>query len=301
VKKWTRTAAQAALATYAVVGAGAGIASADTHTNGNFSLLGGNQISAPIGTPVNISGNAGALGGYATAASRGGAFVHNENEFSGAWDTSGKFSTGGGNQIHLPIGLPINVCGNAASGAGVAKAACRGSAMVINRSSTDMWHSHGTGSLLGANQIAAPVSVPANACGNSIAGLGRAKGACRGFAVALNGHRSTGQSVSMTGRLARVLFVAPARSTELKPPAPPAPGATGTGTAPMLPPVLQGVTGQTGPLTYTELPMLPGSGPVSVGSPLDSLTKPGATGASGAMGGSATGGVVGDMLAGTSK
>lgn len=42
-------------------------------TSGDNSVLGGNQVEAPVNTPVRICGNAGALGGTATAACEGSA------------------------------------------------------------------------------------------------------------------------------------------------------------------------------------------------------------------------------------
>ena len=292
MKKWTRTAAQAALATYAVVGAGAGIASADTHTNGNFSLLGGNQGNAPISVPISVSGDAITAGGFAAAASKGGAFVHNSGAFSGEWHTTGKYSAGGGNQVDLPLSAPIYACGDAISGAGIGKAACKGSAVVINRNGSGKWKASGKGSLLGGNQLYVPGSAPVNLCGNAGSAAGISKAACNGSAVVLNGHKQTGSSFSMGGRFSRILFAAPARRGQ---PEPPAPGQTGN----MLPPLLQGITGTTSPIVSSDIPALPGNGPISVGSPLDSLTKPGATGATGATGGSAPA-VIGGLL-GTAK
>ena len=42
--------------------------------------------------------------------------------------TSGNGSIVGGNQLHLPIAIPINVCGNAVAVVGVAVAGCKGGA-----------------------------------------------------------------------------------------------------------------------------------------------------------------------------
>ncbi|MWA02132.1 DUF320 domain-containing protein [Actinomadura sp. LD22] len=47
------------------------------HTSGNFSILGGNQINAPISIPVDVCGNAVAVIGIAGAGCKGGASVHN--------------------------------------------------------------------------------------------------------------------------------------------------------------------------------------------------------------------------------
>lgn len=47
------------------------------HTSGNFSILGGNQVNAPISIPIDVCGNAIAVIGAASAHCKGGASVHN--------------------------------------------------------------------------------------------------------------------------------------------------------------------------------------------------------------------------------
>ncbi|MFG2087934.1 MULTISPECIES: chaplin family protein [unclassified Spirillospora] len=47
----------------------------DNETSGNGSILGGNQIIAPISVPVNVCGNAVAVIGLASAQCKGGASV----------------------------------------------------------------------------------------------------------------------------------------------------------------------------------------------------------------------------------
>ncbi|MEQ4715770.1 chaplin family protein [Nonomuraea sp. B19D2] len=42
--------------------------------------------------------------------------------------TSGDGSVLGGNQVHAPIAIPINVCGNAVAVIGIAFAGCKGGA-----------------------------------------------------------------------------------------------------------------------------------------------------------------------------
>ncbi|GAA4223443.1 hypothetical protein GCM10022254_00550 [Actinomadura meridiana] len=49
----------------------------NNETSGNFSILGGNQVFAPISVPVNVCGNAIAVLGAAQAACKGGASVDN--------------------------------------------------------------------------------------------------------------------------------------------------------------------------------------------------------------------------------
>src|SRR5690348_1979642 len=111
--KYLRRGLQATL----LVGAGgilfAAQASASETTNGSQSLLGGNQVTAPVTAPVTIVGNAvSVLGSNAvthTAPSTpsGGTAGHPTQV------TSGRQSIGGGNQVNAPVYAPVTVSGNA--------------------------------------------------------------------------------------------------------------------------------------------------------------------------------------------
>ncbi|MCW2901367.1 MAG: hypothetical protein JWO67_3632 [Streptosporangiaceae bacterium] len=50
-------------------------AQADNYTQGDRSILGGNQVFAPLSIPVNVCGNAVAVAGFAGAGCKGGAKV----------------------------------------------------------------------------------------------------------------------------------------------------------------------------------------------------------------------------------
>ncbi|TDC78836.1 chaplin family protein [Actinomadura sp. 7K507] len=220
MRKWARNTGRAALVAAGAVAAGAAFgptgAVADT-TSGNFSVLGGNQVHAPISIPIEASGNAAALLGAAQAQSMGGASVEGARHGGGdGMQTSGNFSIGGGNQIKAPISIPVDVCGNAIAIVGLAKAQCKGGASVSSGGS-DHGHGHGHGydapgyrtgagsgghggyghhhdtrdggmqtsgnfSVLGGNQVYAPISVPVNVCGNAVAVLGAAQAQCKGGA-----------------------------------------------------------------------------------------------------------------------
>jgi hypothetical protein len=129
-----KDAARAVLFTASFVALGAGTAAfsgsafADT-TSGNDSVLGGNQVNAPISAPVNACGNSLAVFGTAGAGCEGGAVVK-EKGSGGGDSTSGNGSVLGGNQVKAPISAPINVCGNAAAAFGDAGAGCEGGAKV---------------------------------------------------------------------------------------------------------------------------------------------------------------------------
>ncbi|MEV7968101.1 chaplin family protein [Sphaerisporangium sp. NPDC088356] len=178
---------------------GGGRGAGGNRTSGHSSVLGGNQIVAPITAPINICGNSVAVIGEAFSGCQGGAHVkggggngYNGNgpgrgPGAGGNLTDGRHSILGGNQIVAPITAPINVCGNAV---GNGSAGCEGGVSVPpagrgggaggNRTS-------GHSSVLGGNQIVAPITAPINVCGNSVAVLGQAFAGCRGGASVKGG------------------------------------------------------------------------------------------------------------------
>jgi hypothetical protein len=109
--------------------------------------------------------------------------------------TSGSGSVGSGNQVSIPITIPIDVCGNAAALLGVSTAACQGGATVAESGSTgwpSTMHTSGIGSVLSGNQATAPVTAPVTVCGNAV---GNATAHCPGGSTV---HRvpSTGTEVT---------------------------------------------------------------------------------------------------------
>ncbi|MQA98561.1 MAG: DUF320 domain-containing protein, partial [Streptosporangiales bacterium] len=166
-------------------------------TNGDGGALSGNQLFAPISAPVSICGNALAVAGQSFAACEGGAKVVNRGG-QGA-TTSGERGAIAGNQAYVPISAPIDICGNAGSLFGQAAAGCTGGASVVNAGSDsgaarrmrtaagkDGPTTSGDGSLLGGNQLIAPISAPINICGNALAVAGQAFAACEGGASVRN-------------------------------------------------------------------------------------------------------------------
>ncbi|GAA2169931.1 chaplin family protein [Actinomadura napierensis] len=234
---WARNTGRAALVAAGCVAMGAsGLgapAFADSTTSGDLSILGGNQVYAPISIPIEASGNAvGAVAGIAQAGSKGGAAVERHGREGGDMHTSGNMSIGGGNQVYAPISVPVDVCGNAVGAViGIARAGCEGGSAVINkdgdggqrtggRAATPgerqaapasgtadaagngrmaawdgAWsggggqggkkmQTSGNMSILGGNQVYAPISVPVNVCGNAISLIGGiTQAGCKGGAV----------------------------------------------------------------------------------------------------------------------
>ncbi|MGV9379061.1 chaplin family protein [Nonomuraea sp. NPDC003707] len=163
-------------------------------TSGNASVLGGNQVNAPISAPVNACGNAVSLVGRSDAGCKGGATVRNQGKGgAGGNRTSGDASVLGGNQITAPISAPINVCGNAVAIFGSATAGCKGGSSVHNTGvGAGGNRTSGNASVLGGNQVVAPISAPVNICGNAVAVVGRAFAGCKGGSTVTNGggHRN---------------------------------------------------------------------------------------------------------------
>ncbi|MFI7627096.1 chaplin family protein [Microbispora rosea] len=164
---------------------GEGVGAGQNKTSGAGSILGGNQIEAPINVPVNACGNAVSVIGRSDASCRGGAAVKSSGRHASAGGnrTSGVHSIGGGNQVVAPITAPINLCGNSIAVFGNATAGCRGGAFVgggrdIVRAGGN--RTSGQGSILGGNQVVAPITVPVNVCGNSVAVIGKAFSGCTG-------------------------------------------------------------------------------------------------------------------------
>jgi hypothetical protein len=191
MRMWAKGTARAALLTASFVALGAGPALADV-TNGDESVLGGNQINAPISVPVDVSGNSIAVVGRALAGSTGGSSVRGADVGGGHSRTSGAHSIGGGNQINAPVSVPVNACGNAVAVVGRSLAGCEGGTQVGSGGYAGGGYAgaghqtSGRHSILGGNQVHAPINAPVNVCGNSAAVLGDALAGCRGGATVAN-------------------------------------------------------------------------------------------------------------------
>ena len=179
------------------------------HSSGNGSILGGNQINAPVNAPIDVCGNAVAVLGNAVAHCKGGATVWTTAVIKKTpgpgvvQHSSGNGSILGGNQANVPVNAPIDVCGNAAALLGLASAGCVGGASVTNGggSGSVIQHTSGDGSIGGGNQINAPVNVPVDVCGNSAAAAGLAASGCKGGASVKGGTSHVGQHTSGDGSI----------------------------------------------------------------------------------------------------
>ncbi|GII52386.1 hypothetical protein Pth03_07750 [Planotetraspora thailandica] len=164
-------------------------------TSGSHSILGGNQANVPITAPINACGNAVSLFGNSDAGCKGGSAVKGSGgSGAGRNVTSGRSSVLGGNQVVAPITAPVNLCGNSVAIFGDATAGCKGGASVQGSGGSGAGRNvtSGRSSILGGNQIVAPINAPINVCGNSVAVLGQTFSSCRGGSSVSGGHGGHG-------------------------------------------------------------------------------------------------------------
>ena len=203
MKTWVRkTLSVGVLAAGALLFAPAA-AQADDHviqSNGdNVGFVNGTQIVAPIKVPVNVVGNSLAILGAADARGAGvNTITESGTDRRGRGDDHVIQSNGdnvgllNGSQIYLPINVPVNVVGNAVAAAGAAKASGFGANHITESSRTesfdpDVIQSNGDNvGFINGTQLYAPIDIPINACGNSLALLG----ATSARAVCVNDLRS---------------------------------------------------------------------------------------------------------------
>ena len=148
------------------------------NSSGNNGILNGTQIYSPIDIPINICGNSLALLGAANAQAICGN-VHGRSAESGwaaSQNSSGNNGILNGTQVYAPISLPVNLAGNAVGvlGEGHAAAAASNESAFghpVGQNSSD---NNGIGN---GTQIAAPIHLPVNICGNALGILGQADAA----------------------------------------------------------------------------------------------------------------------------
>jgi hypothetical protein len=165
----------------------------------NNGIANGTQAYLPISVPLNIAGNSVAVAGQANSVAAAANDVHGRrtesaHAKSGWWGGNDGGQSNGdnngianGTQIYAPISVPINACGNSIAllGGSFSQAICGndvfGGTRVhrIRRESGKVtesaWQSNGDNNgILNGTQIAAPISIPINVCGNSLGILGAA-------------------------------------------------------------------------------------------------------------------------------
>jgi len=186
MKTWVRkTLSVGVLAAGALLFApGAAHADVRQTTGDNNGILNGTQLVAPISVPVNVVGNSLGILGEANATGVG--INHTESGWA-SQRTGDNNGIANGTQAYLPVRVPLNVVGNSAAVLGEANATGVGANDVHGRKTEsghstegfwpDGWDGQSTGDnngIANGNQIYAPIDVPINVCGNSLALLGEA-------------------------------------------------------------------------------------------------------------------------------
>lgn len=110
----------------------------DLTSTGNVGVGNGNQVYAPVQAPINVCGNSAAVLGSAVSGCKGGADA-TLKDGHGAPDatTTGNVGVGNGNQAIVPVQVPVDVSGNAATVGGHSLAGSHGG------SNATMWSHHG--------------------------------------------------------------------------------------------------------------------------------------------------------------
>lgn len=163
----------------------------DQDTSNNVGFLNGTQIYAPYDRPVNICGNALSILGLsntrAMCVNGGKRHVQGDRVSQNSTNNVGVLN---GTQIYAPYSAPLNIAGNSIGVAGEANAAAAASNESGHGGDVSQDSSNNVG-VLNGTQIAAPINIPVNICGNALAVLGHANAsaACANGTGGNGGHR----------------------------------------------------------------------------------------------------------------
>lgn len=157
----------------------------DAMANGQGGVISGNVVDADWAAPVQITNNAIAAGGKASASGTS----TQEASSTGDIVATGRHSVLGGNVVAPQGATPVQINGNAISGIGFADA--EGDATSSAQSGGSILTS-GEDSLGGGNAAPVPVAVPVKANGNAIMGLGRSTADAQSTSDAQAGSTRTG-------------------------------------------------------------------------------------------------------------
>ncbi|MGN9908072.1 chaplin family protein [Phytohabitans sp. LJ34] len=171
---------------------------------GNDGIANGNQAYVPVQVPVNVCGNGvGAVIGVGVGVNgicaNGAAQDVDHKESKRTEDTAQVSGDNdgilNGNQIYVPVQVPINICGNGVGvlgvGAGISGACINSAAQDVDHKESSrtedtlQWSGDNDG-ILNGNQIYVPIQVPINICGNGVGVVGvgvGVSGACFNGAI----------------------------------------------------------------------------------------------------------------------
>jgi hypothetical protein len=185
MKTWVRkTLSVGVLAAGALlIAPGAAHADVSQNTSGNVGILNGTQVFAPVAVPLNLVGNSASILGQSNAAGSGINWIESGKGGKARQHSWNNVGIGNGTQAYLPITVPVNIVGNAASVLGQANAAGSGVNKVESGKAEGTkvdQNSSGNYGILNGSQVYAPVTIPINVCGNSLSilGLSNAQAMC---------------------------------------------------------------------------------------------------------------------------
>ncbi|MEU7903781.1 chaplin [Actinoplanes sp. NPDC049118] len=177
---------------------------------GNVGFLNGTQFYTPVNIPVNVVGNSSSFLGIASSAGTGVNRIESGKAGKNrkcesvrgcggqdvvAQSSAGNFGILNGTQFFTPVSIPINYCGNSHSllalaasqaqcvnnieSAGVTDKKSAGHSRAAAKTESGVpdvvtQNSAGNFGILNGTQVAAPINIPINICGNSHAVLGLA-------------------------------------------------------------------------------------------------------------------------------
>ncbi len=183
---WARRMAKITLLAAVFAASGTGVAFAGDTTSGDGGVLSGNQVDVPVSIPISVCGNAVALLGDALGVCT--ADMPASGAATGPEYTSGDNSLLSGNQINVPVSVPVAVCGNAIAALGRASAHCHGSSRVTGSAVGSGDGGYGSDSDHG--DLGSPADAGGPGGGNMTGG---------GHRPCDNGHSSSGQPADNDG------------------------------------------------------------------------------------------------------
>jgi hypothetical protein len=165
-------------------------------SSGNYGILNGTQIYAPVTTAINICGNSIPLiGSVAFASCDGGANIESARTEGTNLISAGNYGIGNGTQVFAPVTTVLDICGNSvAAGLSAAFASCDGGASIGGGHDESLVFTGDNYGILNGTQVYAPVTTVADVCGNSVAAvLSTAFASCDGGAsIGGGGHDGDG-------------------------------------------------------------------------------------------------------------
>ncbi|TDQ05209.1 beta strand repeat-containing protein [Labedaea rhizosphaerae] len=159
-------------------------------TQGRHTLLGGNVVDADWAAPVQVTGNAVSALGVANTHN----YSSQEASSTGDIQTDGTKGVLSGNLVAPQFATPVQVTGNAVTGAGKASAVNESDS---SATSGGTLAANGNHALLSGNAAGGPLATPVEVNGNPVAGLGHASTLSNTSANATSGDTQTGPHKEM--------------------------------------------------------------------------------------------------------